>query len=71
MSEENVTRLVNPYALQKRARKIIDDIDKFFQDADEFGISYKEADPNEQLLKIRKACVDMLDNERKIGRLKP
>jgi len=68
MSE--VYRILNPYALQKRARKIIDDIDKFFQDANEYGLRDSEADPKGQLLKIRKACVDMLENEKTIGRLK-
>lgn len=68
MSE--VSRIVNPYALQKRARKIIDDIDKLFQDGEEFGMNYKQIDPNGQMLKIRKACVDMLEHEKSIGRLK-
>ncbi len=55
------------YALVKRAEKILREIDDFFQDADDFGLTIKEADPKGALIKIRAGIISMLENE---GRIK-
>lgn len=67
----SVKKLINPYALTKRAEKSIADIDKYFQDAESFGLKLAESDPNGELLNIRKALIAMIGNEKRIGRYRP
>lgn len=56
------------YALIKRAEKILSDIDRYFEDACNFGLSVQEADPQSDLVNMRKGIIEMLIRE---GRLKP
>jgi hypothetical protein len=54
------------YALVKRATKMLEDIDDYFEDAADFGLSVEEADPRGEMVAIRKGLIEMLENERRI-----
>lgn len=66
--DEAVVNIPTRYALIKRAEKILSEIDRYFEDATNFGLSMQEADPQNDLVNMRKGIIAMLQRE---GRLKP
>lgn len=56
------------YALIKRAEKILAEIDKYFEDADSFGLSLAESDPASFLVNMRKGIIAMLQREGRLPR---
>lgn len=63
-----VVNIPTRLALIKRAEKILADIDDYFCDADLWGLSPAEADPDGMMQKLRTGIVSMLIKE---GRIKP
>lgn len=63
----SIKNIPTRYALIKRAEKILSDIDGYFEDASNFGLSVKEADPKSDLVNMRDGIIAMLTRE---GRLK-
>jgi len=55
------------YALIKRVEKLLKEIDDYFDDANEFGLSVEQADPRGDLTKIRIGLISTLVRE---GRIK-
>lgn len=53
-------------ALIKRAEKMLADIDQYFSDADLWGLSTAEADPDGMMKKMRDGLIGMLIKERRI-----
>lgn len=53
-------------ALIHRAEKILKDIDDYFDDADLWGLSLAEADPDDVMRKTRDGLIAMLIKERRI-----
>lgn len=54
-------------ALVRRAEKILKDIDDYFEEAADFGLSVADADPRGEMVALRKGLVAMLERE---GRIK-
>jgi ABC-type enterochelin transport system substrate-binding protein len=64
---KGVKNIPTRFALVKRAEKILSDIDKYFEEADSFGLSTKEADPDGLMMNMRKGLVAMLEREGRLG----
>lgn len=62
-----VANIPTRYALIKRAEKILGEIDRYFEDAENFGLTLIEADPQSDLINMRKGIIAMLQRE---GRIK-
>lgn len=65
MSE--VKNIPTRFALVKRAQKILKDIDDYFEDTSDYGLSLQEADPDGMMMRMRKGLIEMLERE---GRLR-
>lgn len=63
-----VANIPTRLALIHRSEKMLKDIDQYFSDADLWGLSPVEADPDGMMQKIRDGLVKMLIKE---GRIKP
>jgi hypothetical protein len=63
----DATHIPTRYALVKRMQKILKDIDDYYQDCDDFGLTLKEADPDGVMGKIRAGLIDSLDREKRLG----
>ena len=62
-----VTNIRTRFAIVKRAKKMLKDIDVLFEDADDFGVSVEELDPRGELVAIRKGLIAMLEREGRLG----
>ena len=54
------------FAIVKRAEKILKEVDDYFEDAANFGLSVEEADPRGELVAVRKGIIAMLERERRL-----
>ena len=63
-----VTNIRTRFALVKRAEKLLKEIDDYFEDAANFGLSVEDADPRGELVAIRKGLIHMLEREGQIKR---
>ena len=70
-SKGRVSNIPTRLALIKRAETILSDIDKYFSDADQWGLSADEADPDGLLHGMRAGLVSMLLKEGRIKHLFP
>jgi hypothetical protein len=59
----SVKNIPTRFALIKRAQKILKDIDDFFEDADMYGLTMADVDPDGLMQGIRKNLVSMLERE--------
>jgi hypothetical protein len=66
----SVTNIRTRYAIVKNAERLLKQVDDFFEDAANWGVSVAEADPRGELVAIRKGLIHMLDNERRLGIVK-
>ncbi len=69
----SATKVVNirtRFAIVKRGQKLLKEVDAYFEDAADFGLSAKDADPDGKMMAIRKGILAMLDNERRLGIVK-
>jgi hypothetical protein len=62
-----VSNIPTRFALIKRAEKILRNIDDFFEDADSYGLTVADVDPDGLMQHIRADIIAMLQRE---GRLK-
>lgn len=65
---KGITNIPTRLALIHRAEKLLKEIDDYFSDADLWGLSYAESDPDGMMQKMRTGLVSMLIKE---GRIKP
>lgn len=65
MSE--VKNIPTRYALIKRMQKLLKEIDDFFEEAADFGLSVQEADPDGQMMSMRKGLIASLEREKRLG----
>lgn len=63
-----VTNIPTRLALIHRAEKILADVDQYFSDADAWGLSPAESDPDGVMRRMQRGLVAMLVKE---GRMKP
>ncbi len=69
-SRSEVTHIPTRYALVKRAVKLLKEIDGYFRDAEAFGVSAKDADPNGEMTALRQSIIKMLEREKALGLVK-
>lgn len=55
------------YAIVKRAEKMLKEIDSYFEDAADHGLSVAEADPTGEMMGWRKGIIAMLEREGRLG----
>lgn len=60
---DEVKNIPTRFAIVKRAEKILKEIDDYFQDADDFGLTVAEADPKGEMMACRKGILGMLERE--------
>ena len=63
----SVRNIRTRFAIVKRAEKILKEVDAYFEDAADFGLSVEEADPRGELVAVRKGIIAMLENEQRLG----
>lgn len=59
----SVKNIPTRFALIERGKKMLNEIDKYFDEAYSFGLSAQEADPKNDLIKIRTGLIEMLIRE--------
>lgn len=62
-----VKNIPTRYALVKRAKKLLKEIDDYFEEAADFGLSLTDSDPRGEMVAIRKGLIAMLEREGWIG----
>jgi hypothetical protein len=55
------------YALVKRMHKLLKEIDDYFEDAADHGLTVAEADPKGEMMAWRKGLVASLEREGRLG----
>lgn len=61
-----VANIPTRFAIVRRAERILKEVDDYFEDAADFGLSVTDADPKGELVAIRKGIIAMLERERRI-----
>jgi hypothetical protein len=64
---EGAVNIPTRYAIVMRAKKLLKEIDDYFEDAANFGLNVKEADPTGEMMGWRKGIIAMLERERALG----
>ncbi len=62
-----VANIPTRFAIVKRAQKILKEVDAYFEEAADFGLSVADADPTGEMMAVRKGIVAMLARERQLG----
>jgi hypothetical protein len=66
-TREGAINIPTRYALIKRMEKLLKEIDDYFDDASNYGLSVAEADPKGEMMAWRKGLIASLERE---GRLR-
>lgn len=61
-----VKNIPTRYALVKRMEKLLKEIDDYFEDAADYGVSVQDADPDGMMQSIRKGLIESLTREGRI-----
>ncbi len=71
MSKPSITNgavnIPTRYALVKRMQKLLKEIDDYFDDAANYGLTTAEADPKGEMMELRKSLTASLEREGRLG----